>query len=936
MPRPNRVRAALLALALVARGAHPSLAQDGRGVGGGRAAERRAYALTGARVLTAPGKVLDGGVVVIRGGVLEAVGPAGTPIPADAQVIDAAGRVVHAAFIDANVSSDRLAGKPRKKPREEGERPERPAPPPPRAAGPAAHPVAAVRAEERVIDGLAIKDDVADAYRRMGFAVVEAAPSAGVLRGRGAVVTLSDGPAAANVLVPEAGQFAAIRPMDNADSHGEYPVSKMGAVAVARQAFLDARWARDAYAAYSARPARRTRPRVYAASEALRAAAEGRETVVFDAEDVLELLRSAAVASEMKLKARFVAGADAYLLRDEVAAARPDLVLRLDSPRPDRLDREEEWLDVPLPKLRAFDRGPSNPKWLRDAGLEFSLTTDGLEDAKDFPARVREAIARGLSRDDALAALTTVPARQLGLSDRLGTLEAGRIANLVVATGDPFDAGTKVAEVWIDGRRIAIPEADKPEKKDSEKQKGSDEKRAATPDVRPLPARWAAPPAAPQAVVVRGATIWTQGDAGVLQDADLLVVGGRVAGVGRGLKAPAGAVEVDGRGRHVTPGIVDAHSHTAVDGHVNEGSHDVTAEVRIRDVLNPFDVAIERELAGGTTVANVLHGSANSIGGQTQIVKWRLGAPPEGLVFVGAPPGIKFALGENPKQSNWRNPKPRYPNTRMGVADEIRERFAAARDYRRAQEEYRRAAAAKGASPIPPEPDLQLEAIAEILEGKRQIHCHSYRKDEILQMIRSAEEFGVRVGTFQHVLEGYKVADEIARHGAGASGFSDWWAYKYEAWDAIPYSFPLMRERGVLVSFNSDSDELARRLNLEAAKAVKYGGVAPADALAFVTSNPAKQLGIDARVGSLVPGKDGDFVVWSGDPLSTGSVALQTWIEGRKYFDRDADLASRPALEKERAELVAKAKASLDRDTGGERKKDEDQPPAPAKPGEAR
>ena len=931
MPRPNRVRAALVALVLLAPGAAPSPAQDGRGAGAGGAAERRAYALTGARVLAAPGRTIDGGVVVIRGGVIEAVGPAGTPIPADAQVIDASGRVVHAAFIDANVSSDRLAGKPRKKPREDGEKP---SPTPiPRATGPAAHAVAAVRAEERVIDDLAIKDEVADAYRRMGFAVVEAAPSAGVLRGRGAVLTLSDGPAAANVLVPEAGQFAAIRPMDGADSHGEYPVSKMGAVAVARQAFLDARWARDAETAYSARPAGRARPRVYAASDALRAAAEGRETVVFDAEDVLELLRSAAVASEMKLKARYVAGSDAYLLRDEVVAARPDLVLRLDYPRPDRLDRDEEWLDVPLTKLRAFDRGPSNPKWLRDAGLEFSLTTDGLEDAKEFPARVREAIARGLSKGDALAALTTVPARQLGLSDRIGTLEAGRIANLVVATGDPFDAGTRVAEIWIDGRRIAIPE---PEKKDSEKKKGPDDKRPEPPDVRPLPARWAAPPAAPQAVVVRGATIWTEGDAGILQDADLLVVGGRVAAVGKGLKAPAGAVEVDGKGRHVTPGIIDAHSHTAVDGHVNEGSHDVTAEVRIRDVLNPFDVAIDRELAGGTTVANVLHGSANAIGGQTQIVKWRLGAPPEGLLFEGAPPGIKFALGENPKQSNWRNPKPRYPNTRMGVADEIRERFAAARDYRRAQEEYRKAAAAKGASPIPPEPDLQLEAIAEILEGKRQIHCHSYRKDEILQMIRSAEEFGVKVGTFQHVLEGYKVADEIAKHGAGASGFSDWWAYKYEAWDAIPYAFPLMRERGVLVSFNSDSDELARRLNLEAAKAVKYGGVAPSDALAFVTSNPAKQLGLDARVGSLAPGKDGDFVVWSGDPLSTGSVALQTWIEGRKYFDRDADLASRAALEKERADLVAKAKAWLERDSASEKKKDEDKPPATAQPGEAR
>jgi len=260
----------------------------------------------------------------------------------------------------------------------------------------------------------------------------------------------------------------------------------------------------------------------------------------------------------------------------------------------------------------------------------------------------------------------------------------------------------------------------------------------------------------------------------------------------------------------------------------------------------------------------------------------------------------------------------------MGVAESIRERFQAAKDYRRRQDEYRKAAAVKGARPIPPQPDLQLEAIAEILEGRRAIHCHSYRKDEILQMIRSAEEFGVKVGTFQHVLEGYKVADEIARHGAGASGFSDWWAYKYEVWDAIPYAFPLMRERGVLVSFNSDSDELARRLNLEAAKAVKYGGVAPAEALAFVTSNPARQLRIANRVGSLEAGKDGDFVVWSGDPLSTSTIALETWIEGKKYFDRAADVASRSALEAERATLVAKAKARAEAEKAKPKAKDKE------------
>jgi N-acetylglucosamine-6-phosphate deacetylase len=214
---------------------------------------------------------------------------------------------------------------------------------------------------------------------------------------------------------------------------------------------------------------------------------------------------------------------------------------------------------------------------------------------------------------------------------------------------------------------------------------------------------------------------------------------------------------------------------------------------------------------------------------------------------------------------------------------------------------------------VPPQPDLQLEAIAEILEGKRKIHCHSYVKSEILQMIRTADEFGIKIATFQHTLEGYKVADEIAKHGAGASIFSDWWAYKFEVYDAIPYAGPLLHARGASVSYNSDSDELARRLNTESSKAVKYGGVSPAEALAFVTSNPARQLGIFDRTGSLEPGKDADFVVWSRDPLESDTVALETWIEGKKYFDRAADLARRPALDRERADLVAKAKKMLER-----------------------
>jgi imidazolonepropionase-like amidohydrolase len=413
------------------------------------------------------------------------------------------------------------------------------------------------------------------------------------------------------------------------------------------------------------------------------------------------------------------------------------------------------------------------------------------------------------------------------------------------------------------------------------------------------------PEPAPRAVLVRGATIWTSGPKGVLDNADLLAVGGRITAVGHDLAAPAEALVVDGTGKHVTPGLIDCHSHSDIVGGVNEFTNTCTAEVRVGDVVNSRSIAMYRELAGGLTMSNLLHGSANAIGGQNAVIKLRWGQPPEKLLFRGAPPGIKFALGENPKRSNFNAGGPeRYPKTRMGVEQAIRERFVAARDYMREWETYER-----NKSGIPPRRDLQLETIAQILRGERLVHAHSYRQDEILMLLRLAHEFGFRVGTFQHVLEGYKVADEIAAGGAGASTFSDWWAYKFEVYDAIPYNGALMHDRGVVVSFNSDSAELARRLNWEAAKAVKYGDVTPPEALKFVTLNPAIQLGIDGRVGSLEPGKDADFVIWSGDPLSTYSLCEQTWIEGRRIFDRARDLEAREAMQAERDTLVQEARA---------------------------
>jgi imidazolonepropionase-like amidohydrolase len=413
-------------------------------------------------------------------------------------------------------------------------------------------------------------------------------------------------------------------------------------------------------------------------------------------------------------------------------------------------------------------------------------------------------------------------------------------------------------------------------------------------------------------VLVKNATIWTSGPQGTIEGSDLLISKGKIVKIGKGLSAPGGAVTIDGTGKHVTAGLIDAHSHTAISEGVNESGQAVTSEVRIGDVVNSDDINIYRQLAGGLTTINQLHGSANAIGGQNQVSKLRWGMLPEQMKFEGAIPGIKFALGENPKQSNWGEKyTTRYPQTRMGVEQLIRDEFTAAREYEQAM-----ASAKNTPSLIPPRRDLELETLVEILNKKRLIHSHCYRQDEIMMLLKVSDDFGFQIGTLQHVLEGYKVADEIAKRGVGASCFSDWWAYKYEVIDAIPYAGAVMNDAGVLVSFNSDSNEMARRMNTEAAKAVRYGGVSEVDALKFVTINPAKQLRIDNRVGSLEAGKDADFVIWSGHPLSTYSICEQTWIEGRKFFDREEDAVMREDVQKKKAELVQKALKSKKKGSG--------------------
>jgi imidazolonepropionase-like amidohydrolase len=443
-------------------------------------------------------------------------------------------------------------------------------------------------------------------------------------------------------------------------------------------------------------------------------------------------------------------------------------------------------------------------------------------------------------------------------------------------------------------------------------------------------------------ILIQNATILTVSH-GTIEHGSILIKDGKIAEVGASVKAPKDAQVIDAAGQFVMPGIIDCHSHIAVDGNVNEGSVSVSSMVNIADVLNPDDVDIYRDLAGGVTVANVLHGSANAIGGQTIVIKLRWGQPASKLPFEGAIPGIKFALGENPKRSNFSRGTPRYPATRMGVEETIRGAFSEARDYKAEWDQYNKRTAAGEKNLIPPRRDLRLDPLVEVLEGKRYVHAHCYREDEILMLLRVAKEFGFKVRTLQHVLEGYKVADEIAASGAGASTFSDWWAYKVEAYEAIPYNAALMTRRGVVVSVNSDDAEEATHLNQEAAKTIKFGGLSHDEALKLVTLNPAIQLGIDKRVGSIDPGKDADLVIYNHDPLSAYAVVQKTLIDGRIYFDRQRDIADRPAREKEKKALLEKEKKAGEKkpESGepakkpGEKKPEEKKPEEKPKPPQA-
>ncbi len=969
------------------------------------------WVLQDADVVSRPGVVTRGVSVLVRDDRIEAVAN-NLAVPAGARVINLKGQMVYAGLIDA--FTDQNASK---------------------SVAAARYWNGKIRPGTRVADVYSGDSSVNSILRKQGFGARLLAPAEGVVKGFSAVVLTSDSSAKHAILRADATQHARLTASRNGSR--VYPNSPMGAVALARQSLFDAEWYRQAWLAADG-DSTLARPERNVDLAAWNEVRERRVPLVIDTSNELFFLRADRFAREFGLSLIVHGSGNEYRRLHEVAATGRSVILPVNFPKPPNVGTIEASLDVTTESLMHWDLAPENPKRLAAAGVTFAFCSQGLEDRGKFLAQIRKAVKRGLHPKDALRALTTVPAALFGVEDQMGTVEPGRLANLVVTDGPLFDAETEIVETWVageryefsrkpqreatgnwklqiagppkglpgeftvsiedsnkltgtiwisgkvagagnevalgrlilngtrlsvtfqsdsfgqkgvaqltavidsesdsatgnlllpNGRRLVVelsklppspasdsdhasPDADadddvgKGEVAKNEKSKIENKKKkpagASFPVNYPLGAfGLAVQPEQPRSMVFRNATVWTCGRSGILKNADVLIGNGNILKIGPELKVSKNTQAIDATGMHLTPGIIDCHSHFATDGGVNESGQAVTAEVRVGDFVDCDDINIYRQLAGGVTSSNILHGSANPIGGQNQVVKLRWGADDEALKFSEAPQGIKFALGENVKQSNWGNEfKTRYPQTRMGVEQLFRDEFRAALEYEARWKKWN-----EQREGLPPRRDLELDAIVEILNGKRWIHCHSYRQDEILALIRVLDDFKIRIGTFQHILEGYKVADAMAKHGAMGSAFSDWWAYKFEVYDAIPYAGALMHNAGVVVSFNSDDRELARHLNHEAAKAVKYGEVSPEEALKFVTLNPAKQLRIDRHVGSIETGKHADIVLWSASPLSTMSRCEQTWIDGRKYFDRATDQRMRARNQRVRTTLIQK------------------------------
>lgn len=848
----------------------------------------------------------------------------------------------------------------------------------------------AIKSEVNAFELFSTDEKKAETLRAQGFGTIVAHQQDGIARGTGVAVALVNDKE--NVAIIK-DKVAAFYSFSKGTSTQSYPTSIMGSVALLRQTFLDADW-------YN-----KNKPEKEGANKSLEAWNNNKTLPqIFDAGDKWADVRADRIGDEFGVQYIIKAGGNEYQRIQEVAATKAVYIVPLNYPETQNVEDPMDARFVSLSDMKHWEMAPANAAAMEKAGITFTLSATGLKDEKSFLPALRKAIKYGLSEKKALEALTKIPAYLLNIQNKVGSLEAGKMASFIITTGNIFEDNNSIVENWVSGKRYDIDakagkeqsgiyqlaimgksgeqnyvldvrnnnqanvyskdtlttrfktdgklisiafslkplsKAKAPEKKDSTfsaaqagylyqlsgvdygttwqgvgtdnmgqpitwiatlSKTNSNKSNIAQSKIQlpqskvvyPFSAYGNAEKPRQQAILVKNTTVWTNEKEGRLQNTDVLLQNGKIARVAKNI-SHAGAKIIDGTGKFLTPGIIDEHSHIAAFS-INEGAQSVTSEVRIADNLNPDDINIYRQLSGGVTTSHILHGSANTIGGQTQLIKLKWGADDEALKFKGADPFIKFALGENVKRTAQPQGNIRFPDTRMGVQAILADAFERAKEYERKTK--------AGDKTI--RRDLELDALVEILNDKRFITCHSYVASEILTLLHTAEEYGFKVNTLTHILEGYKVADRIKKHGSHVSTFSDWWAYKTEVQDAIPYNAALMHKAGLNVCINSDDAEMARRLNQEAAKAVRYGNVTEEEAFKMVTLNPAKALHIDDKVGSIKTGKDADVVLWSHHPLSIYAKPLYTIIDGAIYFDREKDAEMRLEINKERNRLIQK------------------------------
>ncbi|GAB2775302.1 amidohydrolase family protein [Rhabdobacter roseus] len=936
------------------------------------------YAFTNATIVVDPKTTIQKGTLLIENGLIKEVGT-NVKVPGGTVVTDLQGKYIYPSLLelDSNygmpeIKSERRGG---------GRQPQQL-----ESAKKGAYGWnQAIQPENEATALFTVDAKKAAELRKLGFGTVLTHPHDGIVRGTGALVTLAD--EVANDVLLRAGVSAHFS-FNKGSSTQNYPNSIMGSVALLRQTYYDADW----YAKGGKDQETNLSLSYFNQIKNLPA--------FFEVSDKLGILRADKVGDEFGIQYIIKSGGDEYQRIDDIKASGASLLVPLTFP--EAFDVTDPWdaEAVTLAELKHWEMAPGNPAAVAQAGIPFALTTSGLPNTANFWTRLRTAVEFGLSKEKALEALTTAPARLIKAENLVGSLKKGMLANFLITSDELFANDNIIYENWIKGKPYIITDRHTPDLRGTynlayggqasgqlritgtptkpEYQLVLSDSLKVTPKVsvanqlltityqpdskKPgtvrltgwlsarelggegslpdgMPLAWSATltepyqtPAAPtdttvrkpkeigkllypfvglgneerpkaETILFKNATVWTNEQEGVVQGTDVLVQNGKIARIGKSLSAPAGARTIDATGKHLTSGIIDEHSHIALFA-VNEGSQSSTAEVRMSDAINSEDINIYRQLAGGVTTSQLLHGSANSIGGQSAVIKLKWGAMPSEMWLPEAK-YIKFALGENVKQSNWGDvARVRFPQTRMGVEQIYMDHFIRAREYDKAWKDYN--GARNKASRLAPRRDLELEALAEILNNERFITCHSYVQSEINMLMHVADSLKFKVNTFTHILEGYKLADKMAERGIGGSTFSDWWAYKMEVKEAIPYNAALMAREGVVVAINSDDAEMARRLNQEAAKAVAFGGISEEDAWKMVTLNPAKLMHLDQRMGSIKTGKDADLVLWNNHPLSIYARPDYTLIEGTIYFDFKADESKQAKLAQEKARLIQK------------------------------